>query len=283
MGPSIALSASHITKSFGSRLAMPWEPLLPGREKETKPVVDDVSLSIAHREIYDVVGANGSGKSTLVRILSTLILPDGGEVRIFGRDAVRNPMAARSLINRVSADPSFFRSMSLEENLLFFGRIYGLSRREVEERSPEILRRLGLEKDLAVVPMRQLSRGQQQKAAVARCFLTSPVLLLLDEPTTGLDPRSKREVQEFIGKVRDQHDATILLCTHDMHEAELLCDRVAFLVRGRLIAEGTPLALREAVAQGRPVEGVDMETVFMEISGRSIEDNDRPETEMIDV
>ena len=127
--------------------------------------------------------------------------------------------------------------------------------------------------------MLHLSRGQQQKVAVARAFLSSPRLMLLDEPTTGLDPRSKREVQGFVAEVRRESQVTILLTTHDMDEAEQLCDRIGFLSGGRLVAEGTPLELRKQVAAGRPLDEVDMEAVFIELTGRSIEedeDEDQP-------
>jgi ABC-2 type transport system ATP-binding protein len=242
--------------------------------KRTHVAVDDVSFEVQPAEIYGVIGANGSGKSTLIRILSTLLLPDAGQIRIFGFDAVREPMSVRPLINRVSADPSFFRPMSALENLLFFGRAYGMSGPEVRARSVEILARLGLDGERAREPMLHLSRGQQQKVAVARAFLTRPKLLLLDEPTTGLDPRSKREVQAFVSEVRREDGTTILLTTHDMEEAELLCDRVAFLVAGRIAAEGTPLQLRKQVAGQRPLEETDMEAVFMELTGRDIEEDE---------
>jgi ABC-2 type transport system ATP-binding protein len=125
--------------------------------------------------------------------------------------------------------------------------------------------------------VKELSRGQQQKIAVARAFLTSPVLMLLDEPTTGLDPRSKRDVQEFIREVQRDHDATIFLTTHDMDEAEALCERIAFIVGGRIVAEGTPFELRSLVADGRPVDDIDMEDVFMALTGRSVEDDEEEE------
>jgi ABC-2 type transport system ATP-binding protein len=212
-------------------------------------------------------------------MISTLLLPDSGDVRVFGFDAVREVTPVRALINRVSADPSFFRNMSAYENLLFFGRVYGLGRDEIRRKTPVILGRLGLEWARALEPMSHLSRGQQQKVAVARSFLTSPILMLLDEPTTGLDPRSKRDVQEFIEQVRRDHDATILLTTHDMDEAELLCDRISFLSGGKIVALGTPLELREQVAHGRPIEDIDMEDVFMELTGRSVEEDEEAEDE----
>jgi ABC-2 type transport system ATP-binding protein len=277
MDTQIPLRVRGVSKSFGGgldvRALLPWRKNghvnNPGRR-----VVDDVSFDIHRGEIFGVIGANGSGKSTLIRIISTLLLADEGDVQVFGYDAEKDAMKVRALINRVSADPSFFRNMSALENLMFFGRVYGLTPRHVKSRTPVILGRLGLEWPRALEPMSHLSRGQQQKIAVARAFLTSPVLMLLDEPTTGLDPRSKHDVQTFIREVQREHDATILLTTHDMAEAEMLCDRIAFLSGGRIVAFGTPLELRQQVAGDRPLDSINMETVFMELTGRSVEEDE---------
>jgi ABC-2 type transport system ATP-binding protein len=249
------------------------------RRKQSRAAVDNVSFTVERGEVYGVIGANGSGKSTLIRMISTLLIPDAGEIRVFGRDAIHEPQSVRPLLNRVSADPSFFRNMSARENLLFFGRAYGMDGPTIRRRTTEILERLGLERDLAKGPMQHLSRGQQQKVAVARAFLTSPALMLLDEPTTGLDPRSKRDVQRFINDVQSDGDVTVLLTTHDMEEAEQLCDRIAFLAGGRVVAEGTPLELRKSVANGRALDEVDMEAVFMELTGRSIEEDEEEDDE----
>jgi ABC-2 type transport system ATP-binding protein len=239
-----------------------------------RAALDSVSFRVEEGEIYGVLGANGSGKSTLIRILSTLLLPDKGSVTVFGHDVVKQAAAVRPLLNRVSVDPSFFKPMSAMENLLFFGRAYGLTGPEIRRASAAILARLGLSDEHAREPMLHLSRGQQQKVAVARAFLSSPRLMLLDEPTTGLDPRSKREVQAFVSEVRRDSGVTILLTTHDMDEAEQLCDRIGFLSGGCLVAEGTPLELRKQVAAGRPLEDVDMEAVFIDLTGRSIEEDE---------
>jgi len=280
--------ARNIDKYFGgidllskgltrARRLLPWDRSETGNGNVGPvQVLHDVSFDIYPGEIFGLIGANGSGKSTLIRILSTLLLPDGGGVRIFGLDVVGESGKVRSLINRVSADPSFFRNMSALENLLFFGRVYGVSPSDIRRKVPEILGRLGFEAERALEPMSHLSRGQQQKVAVARSFLTSPILMLLDEPTTGLDPRSKRDVQAFIRQVRQEHGATILLTTHDMEEAEVLCDRISFIAGGRIVAEGTPLELRSRVARGRPVEEITMETVFMELTGKSIDEDEMP-------
>lgn len=272
----LPLEVEELTKAFkvkeAPRLRTGWR-----RRRRARAALAGVSFHVHPGEIYGVLGANGSGKSTLVRILSTLLLPDEGSVRVFGYDAVKQAASVRPLLNRVSVDPSFFKPMSAMENLLFFGRVYGLSGPEVRRASTAILERLGLDGEHAREPMLHLSRGQQQKVAVARAFLSAPRLLLLDEPTTGLDPRSKREVQSFVAEARRDRGVTILLTTHDMSEAEQLCDRVGFLSTGRLVAEGTPLELRKMVAAGRPLEEVGMEDVFIELTGRSIEEDEGEE------
>jgi ABC-2 type transport system ATP-binding protein len=269
--PDRPLEVRGLSKTFTSGFRPPWSRKPPKRVR----AVDDVSFTVEPNEIFGLIGANGSGKSTLIRTLSTLVLADAGEVRVFGYDVERESMEARKLINRVSADPSFFGQMTALENLLFFGRVYGLEAADIKKRSMEILDRLGLESGRQKAMVKELSRGQQQKIAVARAFLTSPVLMLLDEPTTGLDPRSKRDVQTFVEEVQRDHDATIFLTTHDMHEAEALCDRIAFIVGGRIVALGSPLELRKSIADdGRSVDDIDMEDVFMALTGRSVEDDE---------
>src|SRR5438874_10343008 len=206
------------------------------RKRKRVPALEGVSFTMARGECVAILGQNGSGKSTLVRLLSTLLLPDGGSARIFGHDVVKEPRPVQRLVNRVSVEASFFKKMSSEENLAYAARFYGIPPRVTRTRIPEILEKVGFPIDRRHEGMEHLSRGMQQKVALARALLTSPVLLLLDEPTTGLDPRSKLEVQGFIRDVWTSHDATILLCTHDLHEAGVLADRVGILDRGRLIA-----------------------------------------------
>jgi ABC-2 type transport system ATP-binding protein len=269
----VPLDVRRVTKRFKRRRFGARARGSPSR-RTPHTAVDAVTFRMRPGEIYGVIGANGSGKSTLIRMLSTLLIPDEGDVFVFGRDAVRDPLSVRLLFNRVSADPSFFRPMSAMENLLFYGRAYGLAGPLVRRRSGELLTRLGLEQE-ARVPMVELSRGQQQKVAVARAFLTAPRLMLLDEPTTGLDPRSKRVVQGFVADARRDEGVAVLLTTHDMDEADLLCDRLAFLAGGRMVAEGTPAQLRAHVAgPDRAAGDVDMEDVFMTLTGRSIEEDE---------
>ena len=205
------------------------------RRRRPVEALRGVTFDVGRGECVAILGQNGSGKSTLVRLLSTLLLPDGGTARVFGRDSVRETRAVRRLVNRVSVEASFFKKMSAVENLSYAARFYGLRASETRDRIPEILGRVGFPEDRRDEPMENLSRGMQQKVALARALLTAPVLLLLDEPTTGLDPRSKQEVQEFIREVRAEHDATVLLCTHDLAEAEALADRVGILDDGELL------------------------------------------------
>ncbi|HSC90049.1 MAG TPA: ABC transporter ATP-binding protein [Gaiellaceae bacterium] len=230
------------------------------------PALADVSFTMARGETVAILGQNGSGKSTLVRLLSTLLLHDGGEARIFGHDVFAEPRAVRRLVNRVSVEASFFKKMSAAENLSYAARFYGMTARDTRDRIPEILRRVGFPEQRRTEPMENLSRGMQQKVALARALLTSPVLLLLDEPTTGLDPRSKLEVQEFIREMRASHDSTILLCTHDLVEAEALAERIGILDRGRL------LMLEPADELKRRFGAETLEEAFFAATGKALED-----------
>jgi ABC-2 type transport system ATP-binding protein len=235
------------------------------RERRTRVALDSVSFAMEKGETVAILGQNGSGKSTLVRLLSTLLLPDGGTARIFGHDVVANARAVRRLVNRVSVEASFFKKMSAAENLGYAARYYGMTAGQTRDLIPAILERVGFPSDRRGEPMENLSRGMQQKVALARALLTSPVLLLLDEPTTGLDPRSKLEVQEFIREIRTQHDSTILLCTHDLDEAETLADRVGILDRGQL------LALEPADDLQRRYDAETLEEAFFVATGREFE------------
>ncbi len=249
---------------------------------KTVRAVDDISLRIGRREIVGVLGSNGSGKSTLIRVVSTLLLPDGGSVRVFGHDVVREPMAVQRLINRVSVEAAFFRKLSPMENLIYSARLYDLAIPEARRQVGAILEQLGIKRDRFNQPLENMSRGMQQKVAIARAFLTAPVLLLLDEPTTGLDPRSKSDVQRFVADLRDRHDATILLTTHDMDEAEALCDRIAIIDGGKLVAEDTPAGLRARVGNDLGLaDPASMHEVFMHFTGRDweAEENDDEATE----
>jgi ABC-2 type transport system ATP-binding protein len=181
-------------------------------------------------------------------------------------------MAVKRLINRVSVDAAFFKKLSPMENLLFAARLYGIDSRVARRETVRITERLGIAEKRLGRPVEQLSRGMQQKIAIARALLTSPALLLLDEPTTGLDPRSKLDVQTFIEEIRTSHDASIVLTTHDLDEAERLSDEIVVLNDGRIVAQGSPDALKRLVAE-RHGEARTMHAVFMTYTGRSLDED----------
>jgi ABC-2 type transport system ATP-binding protein len=262
-GEQPAMLIEHATKRFevGNR-----------RKRKTVLAVNDVSMSIRRGEIYGVLGANGSGKSTLIRLISTLLTIDAGRIEVLGHDVARDEMAVKRLINRVSVDAAFFKKLSPHENLAYAARLYGMDPKKARVQSIAILARLGIGPKRLDRPLEQMSRGMQQKVAIARALLTSPTVLLLDEPTTGLDPRSKLDVQAFVEEVRDTHDATIVLTTHDLAEAERLCDRIALINDGRMVAEGTPDELKALVARDYGREPT-LESVFMTFTGKSLDDD----------
>ncbi len=268
---AIALTCSGLTKSFVKR-----ERKKAGTKKGTRrkkksklQALKSVSLEISRGEIFGIIGPNGSGKSTLVRLLSTLLLPDEGRMSIFDLDVEKDDFAVKRLINRVSVDAAFFKKLSPYENLIYAARLYGFRKEDVYEKARTILLGLDFPEDKFKEPMEQLSRGQQQKVAIARALLTSPVMLLLDEPTTGLDPKSKRQVQAFIQELRDTHDATVLLTTHDMDEAERICDRIAIMDKGQILVTDTAEGLKELyrVNGTKPT----LEEVFLRVAGHGFE------------
>jgi ABC-2 type transport system ATP-binding protein len=241
------------------------------RRRKRVAALDGVSFEVRRGETVAILGQNGSGKSTLIRLLSTLLLNDGGGARIFGHDVFTETRAVRRLINRVSVEASFFKKMSATENLSYAARFYGMPPRATKKQIPEILERVGFPRDRIGEPMEDLSRGMQQKVALARALLTAPIVLLLDEPTTGLDPRSKIEVQAFIREIRELHDATVLLCTHDLVEAEELAERVGILDRGRLIE------LAPADELKRKYDAETLEEAFFAATGKAFEDESAEE------
>ena len=234
-----ALLVEHVAKRF-----------LVGRKRKPVTAVNDISIRIRRGEIYGVLGANGSGKSTFIRLVSTLLTLDTGKVEVFGHDIERDEMAVKRVINRGQRGRGLLQEAEPIREPAPTRRAstaWTRSRRACE--AIAILARLGIGEKRLGRPLEQMSRGMQQKVAIARALLTSPTLLLLDEPTTGLDPRSKLDVQTFIEELRDTHDATIVLTTHDLAEADRLCDRIAIINDGRIVVEDTPEALKAKVAE----------------------------------
>ena len=276
---------SQVSKVFhkNRKRSWPWQAKGNGGEsnghREIK-AIDNASLCVQRGEIVGVLGANGSPKSTLIRLVSTLLIPDGGTIAVFGHDTRREEVLIKRLINRVSVDAALFKKLSALENLSYAARLYGLDARKSQEKAIAILEKLGIKRDRVRSPLEDVSRGMQQKVAIARALLTTPILLLLDEPTTGLDPRSKREVQRFVVELRETHNTTVLLTTHDMEEAERLCDRIAILNDGRIVALDTPPGLKAIVEHTNGHEPT-MEEVFMALTGKRMVDGEEDVEEVL--
>jgi ABC-2 type transport system ATP-binding protein len=259
-----AIEIHGVRKSFQRRereQGAPWWR----RDLKDKVALHALDLTVEAGGVTGILGPNGSGKSTFIRILATLLTPDAGTALVFGWDVVAEARQVRRHVNRVSVEASFFKELSPWENMLYAARLYGGGESGTRERVSAILGRLGLPLDTLDQPMKQLSRGQQQKVAIARSFLTAPSLLLMDEPTTGLDPRSKKEVQSMLELLRAEREVTVLLCTHDMDEAAALCDRVLMMDGGRVLADGTT----DELCRGHCV--ATLEDVFMQLTGKTLE------------
>lgn len=265
-----AIHVQDAYKKFGKTSHSLWKGKADtaGTGKVVKVAVDHVSFSVHQAEIFGVLGPNGSGKSTIIRLIATLLLPDAGSITVFGHDVVTQSLQVQRLINRVSVEASFFKKLSPMENLLYGARLYGMEGKETRRKVVEILDRLGLEKNTIQQPMEEMSRGMQQKVAIARALLSKPKLLLLDEPTTGLDPRSKHEVQAVVRELNEKNGTTILLTTHDMGEAEALCHRIAIVDNGKIVALDTPQSLKTLI----PRNGHEptLEEVFLELTGNKL-------------
>jgi ABC-2 type transport system ATP-binding protein len=251
------ISCHEVSKTFNGGILK--------KKKDVKALID-INLEVKPGECFGLIGPNGSGKSTLIRIFSTLLYPDRGKAQVCGLDVVRKPYQVRPLISRVSVDAAFFKRLSAWENLRYSARLYGVPLKLAKERALDVLGELGFSERRFKDPMEDLSRGMQQKVAVARALINRPQVLLLDEPTTGLDPRSKREVEAYIQRLRREKTLTIFLTTHDMYEAENLCDRVAIIDKGKLVAMDTPEGLKDIVARKRGTDHVSLEDVFMELT-----------------
>jgi len=225
---AVALTTSDLTHRYGDRVAL-----------------DRVSLRIAPREIFGLLGPNGGGKTTLFRILSTLVRPSDGSASILGLDLLRETAALRSRIGVVFQAPSLDKKLRVRENLAHQGHLYGLSGTPLRERIDHLLLEFNL-RDRARDLVETLSGGLQRRVEIAKSLLHRPELLLLDEPSTGLDPGARIDLWQTLYRLRDQQDVTVLLTTHLMEEAER-CDRVAIIDRGRIVALNTPDALRAEI------------------------------------
>jgi ABC-2 type transport system ATP-binding protein len=221
------------------------------REFATKeqPVValDGASLEVREGEIFAVLGPNGAGKTTMIRILSTLLLPSSGWAKVMGHDVATEPEKVRREINMASgAEKAGYDFVTARRNLWFFSQLYGLPADVANERIAKLSEMLGLTKYLER-KFYQLSTGYRQRATIARAFINEPRVVFLDEPTIGLDVMTALSIREFLKKQAKENDRTIILATHNMAEAEAICDRVAIIDKGKIIAIGTPDALKRSL------------------------------------
>ena len=216
-------------------------------KKETV-ALDKVDLRVEEGELFGLLGPNGAGKTTLIKILSTLLLPTSGTAKVLGLDVDRDANRIRPRINMVSGgEISGYGLLTVRENLWMFTQFYGIPGRAAKERIDELLKTFNLE-DKADAKVRTISTGQRQKMNVIRGFVTDPDLIFLDEPTLGLDVTTSRIIRDYVRSwVRGERGRTILLTTHYMKEAEELCDRVAIIDQGRILACDTPANLKRTV------------------------------------
>ncbi|MBI5024758.1 MAG: ABC transporter ATP-binding protein/permease [Candidatus Omnitrophica bacterium] len=232
---SFAVDVRHLSKTFVSA----------GHGRQRVQALRDVSLQIRRGEIFGILGPNGAGKTTFLNILSTLLLPDAGTVTILGIPSTpQNSRRLRSFLNMSSGYPNFPWCLSVEENLRFYGRLYGLSPSALEQRIARLMKTLELE-HFAKVPFDELSSGTKQKLALAKAMINDPKIIFLDEPTVGLDPHVAVKTRETILDIQGETRVTVLLTTHNMPEAEALCGRIAFIKDGRILKAASPAELKQ--------------------------------------
>ena len=220
-----AVEVNDVHKSYGDVVAL-----------------DGVSLSVEEREIYGLLGPNGAGKTTLMEIRAGLRTPDSGEVRVLGRDVLREPREVRGLVGFNPQETLLYDSLTARENLEFVAALYSMAREEFQERLRELTDLLGMG-DFLDRRVGKLSGGQKRRVSLAASLLHRPPVIILDEPTVGLDPDARRDFWDLIERLRSE-GRTVLISTHYMEEADELCDRVAIIDRGRIVAVGRPEELK---------------------------------------
>jgi ABC-2 type transport system ATP-binding protein len=262
----IALEVLGLKQQLVKNESPRWEQDPGSGGSQSSVALDCGSFQVRRGEVLGFLGAEGAGKSALVRDVADLLAADDGRIIVSGQRVLRDETAVRRLINRVLADTSLFKRLTPVENLIYGARLYRLGEEKARECALEILEQIGLREDDVLRPVGQLSPSVQQKVADACAALTQPALLLLDEPTKGLSAGSRREMQAFIEELRDVYNATILLTTDDVGEADTICDRVAILDDGRIVALDTPTGLRTLVprSNGHPPT---LEDVLRELTG----------------
>ena len=257
---AVAASARDLVKRYGTRTA-----------------VDHISFDIAPGQCFGLLGPNGAGKSTTMRMMCCLTSRDGGELQVLGRDPDRSPRALKQRLGVVAQDINLDLELTVRENLLVYARYFALSRPEAQRRASTLLEFVRLN-ERSDEPVERLSGGMQRRLQIARALVNEPELVLLDEPTTGLDPQARHAVWDRLRELR-RRGTTLLLTTHYMDEAEQLCDRVVIMDNGRIIRDGPPgalvlsdvgrevLELRMSPADRARLEGVRLPGATVQIDG----------------
>ena len=249
-----AIVAQDIVKHFMRREERGFRRFLPGGTRATTTAVDGVSLEVREGELFGLLGPNGAGKTTLVKILSTLLLPTSGSGRVAGHDLLTEADAIRRKVGVVlGGERALYWRLTARENLRFFYELYDLPRSARVDRIEELLSLVGLA-DRADERVENYSKGMKQRLHLARGLLHDPEILLLDEPSIGLDPGAAREMRALVRKLTDEQGKTVILTTHYLYEADELSHRVGIINKGRLIAIDTPAALKARLADRSSVE-----------------------------
>jgi ABC-2 type transport system ATP-binding protein len=217
--------------------------------KRKKEALKDVDLSVPEGALWGVLGPNGAGKTTLLSIVSNLLTPEEGQVRVLGRDIRTEAMEICKRINLSSGHANFLWSMTVQENLKYYAMLYGLTGGRLRQRVEDLIDLFDL-RDFAKVRFDELSTGTKQKLSLSKALVNEPELLFLDEPTVGLDPDVARRIREFIRRLQHEKGTTILMSTHNMREAETLCEQVAFIKDGTITACGRPQDLKRELLMG---------------------------------
>ena len=250
---SIAIDVKQIVKKFGEFTA-----------------VDSVTFSVEAGEVFGLLGPNGAGKSTLIRMFTTLLPPTAGTAVINGFDVVKRPDDVRRAIGVIPQAMTSDLELSVEENLLIFAKLYGVPRDRRSTLITELLEAVELAQ-WRKSPVKHLSGGMRRRVEIARGLVHEPRVFFLDEPTTGLDPVSRTAVWTMLQRIKSQRDLTVLITTHYMDEADKLCDRIAIVDHGKLVALDTPRALKASIP-GREAETVTLDDVFVHYTGHDLRD-----------
>jgi ABC-2 type transport system ATP-binding protein len=255
IGSEPAIDVSAVSKRFGRTLAL-----------------DEVDVAVSPGELFALVGPNGAGKSTLVDILCTVARPDSGTVRIAGVDALRRPVEARKRLGVVFQSSTLDGRLSVNENLDFHARVYGMASPDRRRRRADVLGLIGLP-EIGERIVRTLSQGTRRRLEIARAIMHQPAILLLDEPTVGLDAQSRAALWEHLDAIRKANGVTLVVTTHYLAEVEN-STTVCIIDKGRVLASGSPSALKADHAQKSGLGQPSLETVFLELIGRTLSDED---------